>query len=411
MATIFIFHRDLRLEDNQSLEYALSLNTPILPIFIFTPEQVGKSAIVRSDKAIKCLQQSVYELNEEFLHHFKTNLCILEDDILTELNKLNKEFEIKNLVETEDYTPYAKLRQEMIGEWCNQHNIEYHLVEDLYLLPIGSIKNKAGKMFQKFTPFYEQAKSKHIPKPTGLIKATPKDFIDFPQVKLKKPDTKNLAYKGGRKEGLELLDNLPDNYSKTHDIMAIPTSGLSVHHHNGTVSVRESYWASRNEEFRRQLFWRDYYANIVYFFEDLYKDNPYTFDGYKKNAIFDFENEVKNLTSEQKKDYDNWCKGKTGIDIIDAAMTQLNESGYMHNRGRLLVSSYLIRDLGLHWRLGERYFANHLLDYDFSQNFCNWIFQASVLPFGRAPYAKDSAASYQKRFDPKKEYVNTWLNS
>ena len=409
MASIFIFHRDLRLYDQNALQYAINLNLPVLPLFVFTPEQIGKTAIVKSEKAVTCLKQSVYELQQDFMHFFKTHLCVVTGDVMEELSKLIKKFEIKNIVETQDYTPYAKLRQASISEWCETQNIQHHLVEDVYLLAIGSILNKSNKMFQKFTPFYEQAKHRKIPHPEGLIKADKRSFIDFPQEILREPNTHNFAYKGGRKEAEQLLEHLPTNYTKTHDIMNVPTSGLSVHHHNGTISIRETYWATHNEELRRQLFWRDYYANIVNFFEDLYKEHPYTFDGYTKNKLFDFEDELSSLNQEQRKNYENWCNGTTGIDIIDAAMHQINESGYMHNRARLLVSSYLIRDLKLHWRLGERYFATHLLDYDFSQNFCNWIFQASVLPFGRPPFRKDSPVNYQKNFDSDYSYVKRWL--
>lgn len=409
MITVFIFHRDLRLYDHKSLQYAIDLNLPVLPLFVFTPEQVGKNAVVKSEKAIACLRQSVFELNRDFLHHFKTHLCVMSGDIVEQLEIIHKKYKIFNIIETRDYTPYAKLRQELISLWCNAHEANYELIEDIYLLPVGSIVNKSGKMFQKFTPFYEIAKHKKIDKPLGLVKATKKDFIDYPQEILKEPNTTNFAYKGGRQEGEYLLNRLPKNYPKTRDIMSIPTSGLSVHHHNGTVSIRETYWSTHDEEFRRQLFWRDYYGNIVNFFEDLYSQNPYTFDGYETNKVFDFETEIDNLNEQDRKNYENWCKGTTTIDIIDAAMTQLNKSGYMHNRARLLVSSYLIRDLKLHWRLGERYFATHLLDYDFSQNFCNWIFQASVLPFGRAPFRKDSPENYQKNFDKDYSYVNTWL--
>ena len=407
---IFLFHRDLRLEDNEPLQLALKKG-PVLPVFIFTPEQVSDRAPIRSIKSIACLLHSLRDLNDDLEKHFHTRLHIFYGDIIGTLNNIRKHYEIESLFETKDYTPYAKLREQTISKWCESNKINYEAHEYLYLFPLGTIKSKTGKVYQKFTPFYEAASKHSIPKPEGLVKG--KFVSDSKGLKylsvseankavLKGQDPGKLFYEGGRKEGLKLLHSLPENYNKTHDMMAVETSGLSVHHHNGTVSVRESYWIAKNHsnmsEFVRQLFWRDFYGQIVAFFEELYKENPYT-----------FQSKWASLTPKQSKDFSDWCNGTTGIEIIDAGMTQLNTVGYMHNRARLVTASYLVKTLHIPWRYGEQYFANHLLDYDFTQNFCNWCFISSVLPFSEAPFRKHSPENYQKRFDPEFEYVNTYL--
>lgn len=429
--TIFLFHRDLRIYDQNALQAAIDSKLPVLPMFIFTPEQVGDSAIVKSEKAIGCLKRSVKELNEDLEHYFDANLYIVKGDTISELQKVSKEYMVKYIYETEDFTPYAKIRQEAISEFCESIGAKHILIDDLYLYPVGSFLTggttaKKGRMFQKFKPFYDASLKVPVPKPTGKLRARPENFVKHKNTNkdtLKFTENKDLAYRGGREEGEKLLRNLPKDYDKTKDFMALPTSGLSVHHHNGTVSVRETYHRAETitskqarEDFQRQLIWRDYYGNMINFFEELYGQSSLTFDGYARKGSFgegrefDFDATLKALTPEQRKNYEDWCNGTTGIDLVDAGMRQLNISGYMHNRCRLLTSSYLIRDLGLHWRLGERYFANHLLDYDYSQNICNWLFQSSLLPFGRAPFRKDSAENYEKKFDKKREYIEYWLS-
>ena len=191
-------------------------------------------------------------------------------------------------------------------------------------------------------------------------------------------------YQGGRKEGLSLLHHLPLDYDVS---TSFEKSGLSVHHHYGTISVRESYAHAERmirqrraklKEFQRQLFWRDFYANLMAFFPDLYRIDPLRFQIPKP------------LSRKQKIILDKWCKGTTGIPIIDAAMNQLNTEGFMPNRFRMIVASWLIKDMKIPWRYGERYFADHLLDYDLTQNMMNWIWVASVLPFASAPFRRFS---------------------
>ena len=200
-------------------------------------------------------------------------------------------------------------------------------------------------------------------------------------------------------------------------MLAIETSRLSAHNHFGTVSIREVYWAARDargkhlDEFIRQLYWRDFYGHICYAFNTLYGVNPYDF---WTEADTDPERRRK-ATSPVYKDpkilqaFENWTKGKTGAELVDAGMRQLLEEGFIHNRARLVVADYLVKELGVPWRWGERWFAQHLVDYDFAQNFGNWCWVASVLPFSQAPFRRHIPDRIQERLDPDRIYTERWL--
>lgn len=407
--TLFIFHRDFRLEDHLPLQKALDSGNEVLPLFIFTPEQVGSKAPIRSSRSIQCMIQGLKELDQTLKDKYKSSLSMMYGDNIDVLESIYKKHKFESVYETKDYTPYAKKREKRIADFCKSKKIDFEAIDYLYLFPPGSILTGTGKVYQKFTPFYETAQRHTISKPDGWVKGvfsklnvsnTSLSKI-FGTLKIDNPD--DTYYKGGRSEGLYLLKTLPENYDKSKDFMAIETSGLSVHHHFGTVSVRESYEASYKhvhmKDFIRQLYWRDFYGHIMANFEGLYKIDA-----------IDFEKDWPKLNKKEEEDFKAWREGKTGIEIIDAGMNQLNTSGYMHNRARLVCASYLIKTLGLPWRLGERYFANHLLDYDITQNMMNWCFVASNLPFSEAPFRKHNPDSYTKRFDATGEYRDTWLD-
>jgi deoxyribodipyrimidine photo-lyase len=423
MTVIFLFHRDLRLYDNIPLQEALNFakenDTQVLPVFIFTPEQVGEKAPVRSLKSIACMIQCLTEIDQELSKHFKSEVCFLYDDNIQGLNHIKKELKSDKIIalyETKDYTPYAIKREKSIESWCKKENIEYKTIDYLYMNAPGSILNKSGKIYQKFTPYYEVSIKNEVSKPESLVKGEfkPKNIVSkisnislddmIKKLNLDTEEIKDRLYLGGRDEGVDLMETIPKNYDKIRDIMVNETSGLSVHLQFGSLGIREVYWevkkslsGNSREEFIRQLYWRDFYGQIICFFEELYGKDALEYDNNHK------------LTKEQEKKYEDWYNGKTGVDIVDAAMNQLNTIGYMHNRSRLLTSNYLINDLGIPYRYGERYFAEKLLDYNFSQNFGNWSFQNGKLPFARAPYRRDSPENYKKRFDPEGKYIEEWL--
>jgi deoxyribodipyrimidine photo-lyase len=420
---VFLFHRDLRLEDNiplqEALDFAKKNDCIVLPVFIFTPTQVGTKAVVKSVASVACLIHSLLELDEELKKKYNSNLCIMYEDNSKALEKIHKSYKIKALFETKDYTPFSKKRQEHEEKFCKKIGAEFYAIDYLYLFTVGSILNGSGKTYQKFTPFYNTSEGHKIPKPEGFVKG---NFMSSKEVakisdlnasevesriltKAERDSVKHIQQIGGRKEGLKLLKLIPKDYDKIRDQFAATTSHLSVHLHNGTVSVREVWYAASNVEFKRQLVWRDFYGHLMDKFDKLYHDSKY-------NSYAGFQEWLAHrpkLTKKQQEDLDHWKAGTTGIDIVDASMTQMNETHYMINRGRLIVSNYLIKTMKVPWQYGAEYFAEKLLDYDYVNNSMNWLFIAGGFPFSEAPFRVYNPDNFQKKFDKDKEYIKTWL--
>jgi deoxyribodipyrimidine photo-lyase len=416
---LFLFHRDFRLDDHTSLKYIESTllkthkDAKVVPLFFFTPEQVSDQNKYRSLNSIQFMIESLMELNTELrrdgsrLHCFYgTNLeCI--QTVYEELKG-----DVVAFVETKDYTPFAKKREGDFRKWCMVHGIEYANPEDIYLTNPGTISNMAGRPFQKFTPFFEAARRKSVEKPTGHIKlpwlhrrtAFPKEtHLTAMRKRLIPMENRLIHVKGGRREGLHLLENLPKKYDTERDIPSKQTSNLSAHNHFGTVSIREVYWSGKQtkiEEFVRQLYWRDFYGQIMDSFESLYGEEPF---GFMKEPAPGWKTDRSIL--------EKWKEGKTGHELVDAGMKQLNTTGYIHNRARLVCASWLAKDQKVHWRWGEQYFAQKLVDYDVTQNMMNWIWVSSVLPFASAPFRRLDPEVQAKQFDALGVYRATWLDN
>lgn len=417
MTTVYLFHRDLRLYDSNALHKAAELDAPILPLFIFTPTQVSSENKLRSLHSIQCMLASLADLEKQ-IKEDGGKLYFAYGEPQEILRLLAKRMHITALVETADYTPYAKKRTAVLASYCKTAGIAYVSEHDSYLTAPGSVLNKSGKTFQKFTPFYEKAKTSTIAEPRSIPKIkwaalkagggtrklrVRRGFVPLylMQKRLLPVENHELAVKGGREEGLYLLKHLPDHYEKTRDIPSVPTSLLSAHNHFGTISIREVYHAAKGKtEFIRQLWWRDFYGHIMADFETLYGVGPY-----------EFQKATPHQSEKAEKAFRDWCNAETGVPLVDAGMRQLLRTGWMHNRVRLVVASWLVKDAGVHWRRGERFFAQHLVDYDATQNMMNWIWVASVLPFASAPFRRIDAYKTAERLDPDGTYVRTWSKS
>ena len=416
---IYIHNRDLRRADNNGLAaaaaYAKEHGAQVAPVFIFAPVQVGARAPIRSPKSVACMLHGLAELEASYGDAFGFYWGATVDV----LKEIAKEHDVAAIFTCADYTPFAKQRESTIGDWCKGTGIHFQPVHDIYLHAPGTILNKAGKPFQKFTPFYEAARVKAVEKPRPAVRGPfiKQSLNSIPySVSLEGAaekmgaaflkDGEDLAYMGGRSNALKLLARLPRNYADIHDMLPERTSGLSVHNHYGTVSIREVYWKAKNiggvhmDAFIRQLFWRDFYGHVMAAFEELYGVDAFAF---QTGARYE------SLSAEKAAVLKAWKEGKTGVPLVDAAMHQMNETGFMHNRARLVVSSWLIKDQGIWWRHGERYFAERLLDYDFTQNMMNWCWVASVLPFSQAPFRRHDPERIAERLDPEGVYVRRWL--
>lgn len=410
---LFIFHRDLRIIDNIGLLLANSKCKNIIPIFIFTPEQVTNKNHYKSDNAIQFMLESLDSLAQEIsknggkLHFFYgSNNTIIKQCI--------KDFNIDYVCFNADYSPYALKRDQDIMDICQSANITCDFSHDYYLHTPGTILNGSKEPYKKFTPYYNAALKIPVltPSPAKKIHFTNvqshlkpfslKDAFD----KLSKNNEFILVH-GSRENALALLRNAvktQKNYAPTRNNLTNSTSHLSASIKFGCISIREVYKVFKgNKDFIRQLIWRDFYANILYSF-------PYVLGKPMKPSY------SKIKWHYNKKWFDAWTKGQTGYPVVDAGMREMNKTGYMHNRARLIVASFLVKTLLIDWRHGEQYFATKLTDYDPASNNGNWQWISSTgadsQPYFRIfnPWLQsaeyDSDAIYIKKWIPELEHVD-----
>ena len=414
--SIFIFHRDLRLEDNTALIKALELSSSVLPIFIFTPTQIDPYINhYRSNNAVQFMIESLNDLNKQ-LDAKQTRLFTFLGNDLEILEALfNDKAGIGKydaVFYNKDVTPYAKERDSKINQFCKNKKIECCEYEDYSLQPIGSVLTGSGEPYKIFTPFYKRAKEMTVRKPEkNLYKnyLQKKELFDF-ELELDKANTfyksnHLIEVKGGRTEALKKLKNLNEkfkDYNKKRDIpSAAETTRLSAYNKFGNVSIREVFWAFKEQLDKtnlliQQLYWRDFYMNMIWFFPH------YTLS--VTNPKFNNIKWLNNPTFLQR-----WKDGKTGYPIVDAAMTQMNTTGFMENRCRMIVASFLTFNLCINWEEGEKYFSQSLVDIALPQNLGNWKWVAGIESYSNPYFRIMSPVSQAERFDPKALYIKKWL--
>ena len=388
---VFLFHRDLRVVDNTSLNALAAVCDAVVPVFIFTPEQVTSENKYKSDASVQFMIESLDELARE------CPLVTLYGDTTTLMKRVVKETGATAVGFNEDYTPYAVKRDKELVEGLGD-GLKIVSEADFYLTRPGDLVTGSGTVYKVFTPFYEAAlKQLKIKVDSGRkikwhnVESTANSMsLEEAYTRFTTPNPE-IAVKGGRHAGLKMLTSAKSltNYDKTRDTMALPTTQASAYLKYGCVSVREMYQAVKGiHALLRQLIWRDFYAHVLFAYPD---------GTLKRPAI---------KWTKNKKWLDAWKEGRTGFPLVDAAMRQLNETGYMHNRGRMLVASFLSKILLIDWREGERYFATKLVDYDVASNSLNW--QTTV--FDNLPYVKIfNPWTHSKEHDPDATYIKRWV--
>ena len=392
---IFIFRRDLRIEDNCAFNSLMHNNNhKILPIFIFNPQQIyAKNNEYFSNNAVQFMIESLEDL-EKSIH-----VNYYEGNDMDILNKLSKKYNIKCIAFNKDYTPFARKRDDMILKWCKDQGIQLITEEDYTLFPMGSILNGSNKPYQVFTPFYRTCKKQKVNKPI-IKKLNTKDIVvDVRAFNKRKyyEENKDISVRGGRNLALTRLKNSMKNYAKSRDIPSLEgTTRLSAYIKFGCVSIREVYHNySKNTALQRELIWREFYAHIMYHFPHIIG-----------NSFKQKYDRVK--WSNNKEWFKKWCNGETGFALVDAGMNQLNTTGWMHNRVRMVVAMFLTKDLLIDWRWGEKYFATKLVDYDPASNNGGWQWSASTGTDAQ-PYFRIFNPDLQiKKYDKDLEYIQRW---
>lgn len=400
--TLFIFRRDFRLEDNTGLIYALKNSETVIPAFILTPAQIDHNPYL-SDHCLKFMIESLLDLEEQ-LKGKGSKLYIFKGDPEKILAKCIAELSIDALVINRDYTPYSIQRDKKLEKVCKAEDIAFHSFDDILLHPPEDTLKKDGTPYSIFTPYFRNASKLEIPAPTsnrnhnyfhGRISfAENKSFL----LKIL-PDVNNV-FKGGRMESLKILKKLSSftEYKTLRDFPAEDYSThLSAYLKFNVCSPREvCRHLEHDDDLVRSLYWRDFFTGIGYFFPQVFKGCFH--------AKYD-----KLKWSNNKKDFKKWCEGKTGFPIVDAGMRQMNETGFMHNRVRMIVASLLVKDLHIDWRWGEKYFAQTLIDYDPAVNNGNWQWVASTGCDAQPYFRIFNPWNQQKKFDPECDYIKKWV--
>lgn len=407
---LHLFRRDLRLIDNTSLNAALADGTAHIG-FIFDPRQVTEKNRYKSPKALRFLCDSLRELCDETKKRGGT-FNIWYDKPAQVIRTLCADKKISALHVNTDYTPFSMQRDAELEKICDEHRIPFTAHHDALLIEPGTVKTGSGQPFKVFTPFYKAALNIDIPAPkdslngtldASLLPGAHKDILAEVRKQYEVEPASTVT--AGRAAGLKILSSLADfkQYKAKRDIPSIDgTTHLSTHNKFGTVSIREVH-ARMNSTLgdaagplTRQLYWRDFFTHVAVFF-------PHVFG----NA---FNEQFQNIAWENDREkFNRWCEGTTGFPIVDAGMRELNETGYMHNRTRMITASFLVKDLHIDWRWGEQYFARRLVDYDPCVNNGSWQWAASTGCDAQPYFRIFNPWLQQKRFDPDCIYIKKWI--
>jgi deoxyribodipyrimidine photo-lyase len=394
--TIFWFRRDLRLQDNAGLFHALNENESVLPIFIFDSE-ILKKLDDKTDLRVAFIHQSLTLIQKQ-LEEIGSSLLVLHGNPIEIFKELNP----KSAYTNHDYEPYARKRDDLVKKILEEKGVLFKTYKDQVIFEKEEVTKDDGKPYTIFTPYSRKWKSK-LEELTLKNFATEKYFSNFKKLTpIALPTLKQIGFQ-------ETLVNFPErlvrqsiveHYDKQRNFPAVAgTTKLSVHLRFGTVSIRKlaQLAVKKNETWLNELIWRDFYHMILWHFPQV-----------ETKAFKPAYDKIEWRNNE--KEFAAWCEGKTGYPIVDAGMRELNATGFMHNRVRMITASFLTKHLLIDWRWGEAYFAKKLLDFDLAANNGGWQWAASS-GCDAAPYFRVfNPASQTEKFDPKLEYIKKWVS-
>ncbi|SFR48160.1 deoxyribodipyrimidine photo-lyase [Robiginitalea myxolifaciens] len=398
--SIFWFRRDLRLEDNHGLYRALNSGTRIMPIFIFDPEILDE--LPKDDARVNFIMQNLQQMRDHLQAKHGSSLAIYHGKPEDVFGELIKEWDVQEVFANRDYEPYARKRDKQIWELLDKHDIPFKGYKDQVIFEKSEVVKDDGDPYVVYTPFMRKWKEEF--KKSGYEHYPSEEYLQncyehslLPNLALSDIGFEESAIKVPE---FNLSRDLVANYEDTRNIPAKDgTSRLGPHLRFGTISVRQALKEAlkpENETFWNELIWREFFMQILWHF-------PHTTNKAFK-AKYD---NIKWRNKEEE--FDKWKAGETGYALVDAGMRELNESGYMHNRVRMLVASFLCKHLLIDWRWGEAYFAEKLLDYEMASNVGNWQWAAGS-GVDAAPYFRIfNPITQLDKFDKQRTYVNHWV--
>ncbi len=397
---IFWFRRDLRLNDNAGFKAALQDDLPVVPIFIFDNEILEK--LPEDDARVTFIFDQLQKLRKELQDNHGSSVAMYHGKPENIFEGLIKDFEVKKVFTNRDYEPYAKERDKKILNLLATENIEFLDYKDQVIFEKDEVVKKDGDPYVVYTPYKNLWRETFSKMDMDFHYTT--RYMDnlYQHSRLPNLDLSDIGFKRSsiKVPEYQLTPGLINDYEETRDYPAKNgTSRLGVHLRFGTVSIRQMVREAdkqRNKTFLNELIWREFFMQILYHYPD-----TVTNSFKKKYDRIRWRN--------NEKEFELWKEGKTGYPLVDAGMRQLNETGFMHNRIRMLVGSFLCKHLLIDWRWGEAYFAEKLLDYEMSSNVGNWQWVAGS-GVDAAPYFRIFNPTTQiKKFDKNEEYIKTWV--
>ena len=396
---IFWFRRDLRLTDNAGLYHALKDGKPVLPLFVFDSNILDELED-KTDSRVEFIHLALQAIQQQLVN-VGSSLDVRYGNPLEVYQALLKEYNVEKVFTNHDYEPYAKQRDTAIEELLKEHGAMFYTFKDQVILEKEEVLKDDGKPYTIFTPYSRKWKgvlTEFDLKPYSNKKYF-NNFYKQPGRKLISLEEMGFNAAGLSFPGKEWQGQIIRNYKEQRDFPAVQgTSRLSVHLRFGTISIRElaGEAGALNETFLNELIWRDFYHMILWHF-------PKVVDHAFKPAY----DKIKWRNNE--KEFEAWCNGQTGYPIVDAGMRELNTTGFMHNRVRMIVASFLTKHLLIDWRWGEAYFAKKLLDYDLAANNGGWQWAAGS-GCDAAPYFRVFNPYLQtQKFDPELKYIRKWV--
>ena len=459
---IFIFNRGLRLYDNTTLIHQTQQYGLVVPIFIFTPEQISKTQNAYfSNNSVQFMIESLHDLEKQ-ISQFSGKLYFFKGDNVTILEQLLKLHKINSIMMNYDYTPYARQRSTNIQFFCKKNNIIFCEKEDYVMHDIvntvKTTKKKDGTPYLKFTPYKNHCVA-------NLTVRKPNSFKLFKFQKIKElencthsitsseidkfyTNNKDINVHGGTSNGLKILKNLSQfkNYDKERDILSYKTTFLSAHNHYMTISIREEYWIIKhvNSSLINELYWRQFYLDVGYNFPQIlqgqlsqsnhplnkkyekikwssplfnndHRSSPTQSNNDRQSSPTQSNNDRRSSPTQSNNDrrssptFDKWITATTGFPIIDASIRQLLKTGFVHNRMRMVAGSFVVKILLIDWRYAEQFYAQHLVDYDPIINNLSWQWVSGSGNDPQPYFRYFNSWTQATKFDKDAIYIKQWL--
>jgi deoxyribodipyrimidine photo-lyase len=392
------FRRDLRLQDNAALSEAANSEFPILPVFIFDPNILDQLED-RTDRRVQFIHEALNKMDIQ-LKKLGSGIHFFYTRPEEAWKKLIAEYDIQAVFFNRDYEPYARERDMAVYQLLQDNNIPLHTSKDHVIFEKNEVTKDDGKPYTVYTPYSRKWKARLEQFPITIHPEVANNrWLTLDSSPIPSLESMGFTKTECKFPSIDLNEKIIAQYHDTRDIPSIEgTSKISLHLRFGTISIRECVRVGldKNEKWLNELIWRDFYQMILFHFP------------HSANSAFKPQYD-RIVWRNNEEEFKSWCEGKTGYPIVDAGMRELNTTGHMHNRVRMVVASFLTKHLLIDWRWGERYFAQKLLDFELASNVGGWQWAAGS-GCDAAPYFRIfNPYNQTEKFDKEERYIQRWV--